>query len=216
MAGLVASLVHNCSESLVFEDSGTGRPTSDRLQGVLSPTQHIPFDPKSRIPIPLPHLQPIRTKLTHRLLQQDLLRLVRDLRRRRSRSRQGRPTRPPRRNHRPQRRLLPTQRQTRGGDRRRRHPLERADFSWCKSRFRRALTCEARGTKTMRPTIVPDASRMSGQERQVRKEVALPSQTKKPQVAGLAGSQLLIRVDRRFQRPIHAPPRAWPSVRRAR
>ena len=47
MAGLVASLVHNSSESLVFEDSGTGRPTSDRLQGVLSPTQHIPFDPKA-------------------------------------------------------------------------------------------------------------------------------------------------------------------------
>ena len=62
-----------------------------------------------------------------------------DLRGRRRRGRHGRPARPPRRDHRPQRRFIPPQRQTGGGDRRRRHPLERAVFNRRKQRSFRSF-----------------------------------------------------------------------------
>ena len=86
----------------------------DRLQRIplliVDEVGYIPFDPQAANLMFMLVSPPLRTRLADRHLQQALQRLGRDLRRRRRRRRHDRPARPPRRDPRPQRRLLPPQR----------------------------------------------------------------------------------------------------------
>lgn len=105
-----------------------------------SKKSNTPLRPRSRLPVLLAHLIPLRTPIPHRHIQQELLILGRDLRRRRSRRSHGRPPSQPRRSDRLQRSKLPTQRQTKGG-----HPLDRAFSNRPKPRnIQPALTASLR------------------------------------------------------------------------
>ena len=63
---------------------------------IIDEVGYIPFDPEAASLILLAHLIPLRTPIPHRHVQQELLVLGRDLRRRSSRRGHGRPLGPPR------------------------------------------------------------------------------------------------------------------------
>ena len=77
---------------------------------VIDEVGYIPFEPEAANLFFPARLIPLRTGLAHRDVEQAVRSLGRGLRRRHRRRRHDRPPRPPRRRHRPQGRLLPTQR----------------------------------------------------------------------------------------------------------